>query len=304
MKARACHTATVEQEWWIVGPTGQLGRELQVQHMPPGVLLRPVPRFELDLAQPDTIRAAIFSGRPSLVVNAAAWTDVDGAEASEVEARRVNADGVAALAEACRDAGARLIHVSTDYVFGGESRERRPWREDDPRDPQGAYARTKAAGEVAVQETLPGTGAIVRTAWLYSGHGKNFVRTMLAKARAGESIRVVNDQWGQPTWARDVATQIMALGERLLEGRAPAGSYHATSAGETTWWEFAREIYSLAGADPGLVAPMGSEELDRPAPRPAWSVLGHEAWGKAGLSPLRPWRQSLRTALPTIDPAQ
>lgn len=264
--------------------------------------MRPVPRRELDLAQPDTMRAAISSGRPRLVINAAAWTDVDGAETREAEAWQVNADGVVALAEACRDVDAHLIHVSTDYVFGGERDDRLPWSEDDPRDPRGAYARSKAAGEEAVANIIPDRGTVVRTAWLYSGQGRNFVRTMLAKAREGAPVRVVRDQWGQPTWARDVAAHIVALGVRLLDGRAPAGTYHATNSGETTWWEFARWVYSLAGADPGLVAPMGSEDLDRPAPRPSWSVLGHEAWAAAGLSPLRPWREALVEALPTIDP--
>lgn len=286
----------------MIGSTGQLGRELLGYPAPEGVVLRAIPRSELDLARPDTVGGVVSGRPPALIINAAAWTDVDGADAREAEARQVNSDGVAALAEACRDAGAHLIHVSTDYVFGGERYDRRPWREDDPRDPQGAYARTKAAGEEAVAEVIPDLGAIVRTAWLYSGHGRNFVRTMLAKAREGAPVRVVRDQWGQPTWARDVAAHVVALGVRLLDGRAPAGTYHATNSGETTWWEFARWVYSLAGADPGLVAPMGSEELDRPAPRPAWSVLGHEAWGQAGLAPMRPWREALVAALPTIDP--
>lgn len=250
------------------------------------------------MERPDALRATVAGCRPALVINAAAWTDVDGAESQEGRARAANAEGVAVLAQACRDVGARLVHVSTDYVFGGDRPDRRPWAESDPLHPQGAYARTKAEGEQAVREILSENGTIVRTAWLYSGHGRNFVRTMLDKAVAGEPVSVVRDQWGQPTWARDVATRILALGERLLDGRAPAGTYHATNAGQTTWWEFARWIYSLAGADPGLVAPMESAALDRPAPRPAWSVLGHEAWADAGLPPLRPWREALVSAMP------
>lgn len=272
------------------------------QSPPPGFGMHAAPRREWDLAHPESAVADIQAMRPALVINAAAWTDVDGAESREAEARRVNAEGVAALAEACRAADIPLIHISTDYVFGGERIDRRPWREDDPLRPQGAYARTKAAGEQAVRETLPATGTVVRTAWLYSGHGKNFVRTMLAKARAAEPVNVVSDQWGQPTWARDVAARVVDLGVRLLDGRAPAGTYHATNSGETTWCAFAREIYALAGADPGLVSPIGSHGLDRPAPRPAWSVLGHEGWKEAGLPPLRPWQEALADAVPTIDP--
>jgi dTDP-4-dehydrorhamnose reductase len=290
-----------QREWWVIGPTGQLGRELLEQAAPEGIALRAIPRADLDLARPDTVRDFFSWGRVALVINAAAWTDVDGAESQESRARAVNADGVAALAEACRHAGSHLIHVSTDYVFGGERPNRLPWAETDPLRPQGVYARTKAEGELAVREILPERGTIVRTAWLYSGHGRNFVRTMLDKARAGEPASVVRDQWGQPTWARDVATRILTLGERLADGRAPAGIYHATNSGQTTWWEFARWIYSLADADPGLVAPMASSDLNRPAPRPAWSVLGHGAWERAELPPLRPWREALVSAMPELD---
>jgi dTDP-4-dehydrorhamnose reductase len=275
-----------------------LGRELLQIPTPPGVTLRSVPRVEADLELPDALRSTVAGYRPALVINAAAWTDVDGAESQEGRARVVNAEGVAALAEACWDVGAHLVHVSTDYVFGGERLDRVPWAESDPLHPQGAYARTKAEGEQAVRAILPERGTIVRTAWLYSGHGRNFVRTMLDKAVAGEPVSVVRDQWGQPTWARDVATRILALGERLRDGRARAGIYHATNSGQTTWWEFARWIYSLAEANPGLVAPMDSSDLDRPAPRPAWSVLGHAAWADAGLPPLRPWREALVSAMP------
>ena len=287
-------------EWVVLGATGQLGRELMDCAAPEGVHLRAVSRSDLDLARPETIAPVITALKPAVVINAAAWTDVDGAETHEAQARAINTDGVAALAHACGATGARLIHVSTDYVFGGDAPQRRPSLETDPLDPQGVYAQTKAAGEEAVRGTLPDTGAVVRTAWLYSGYGHNFARTMLAKALAGEPARVVRDQWGQPTWARDVARHILVLGERMLDDRAPAANYHATNAGEATWWEFARWIYSLSGADPGLVAPMDSVDLERPAPRPAWSVLGHVAWAQAGLSPMRSWREALVAAVPVI----
>lgn len=176
------------QEWLVLGPSGQLGRELLSSPPLKGATLRSVPRAEADLARPDSLRATVARLRPPLVINAAAWTDVDGAESNEAQARAVNAEGVAALAAACREVGALLIHVSTDYVFRGERLDRRAWAESDPVQPQGAYARTKIEGEQAVRTTLPERGTVVRTAWLYSGHGRNFVRTMIDKAIAGEPV--------------------------------------------------------------------------------------------------------------------
>ena len=287
-------------QWLVLGATGQLGCELLRVQPPHDVAVVPVTREQVDLARPQTIESLLSHVRPALVINAAAWTDVDGAEINEAGARAVNAEGVRALAVACHQVGSRLIHVSTDYVFGAEPVVRRPWAEEALVCPRGAYARSKADGERNVLETLPDSGAVVRTAWLYGAQGRNFVATMVARAIAGEWSTVVSDQWGQPTWARDVAHRIMELGVRLLSGDAPAGIYHATNSGQTTWFEFARAIYVLAGADPALVEPQDSCALDRAAPRPQWSVLGHEGWSQAGLSPMRPWEDALREAMPAF----
>lgn len=288
--------------WVVLGVTGQLGHEIIRQPPPHSVDVIGVSRQDLDFTRPDSIHDTIAKLNPDLVINAAAWTDVDGAQANEVVARQVNAEGVAHLASACRDHDARLIHVSTDYVFGTDAHTHRPWAEDDPRNPQGVYARTKAEGEVAVGAILPDTGVVVRTAWLYSAQGRNFARTMLAKARAGEPVRVVDDQWGQPTWARDVAAQILDLAGRFSAGTAPAGAYHAVNSGMATWWEFARAIYTLTGADPQLVSAMSSEDLTRPAPRPSWSVLACDRWALANMAPLRPWHDALTEAMPSLTP--
>jgi len=237
---------------------------------------------------------------PALVLHAAAWTDVDGAEADEAAATRVNGTGAETLALACAKTGARLIHVSTDYVFAGDATE--PYPEDGPINPINAYGRSKLAGERAVLETLPETGYVVRTAWLYGRHGKNFVTTMLRLAQERETLDVVDDQLGQPTWSLDLARRIVELAE-LGEAGAPAGVYHGTNSGQTTWYGLAREIFAEAGLDAGRVRPTTSDRFVRPAKRPAYSVLGHDRWAAAGLPPLRHWKEALREALPGLREA-
>jgi dTDP-4-dehydrorhamnose reductase len=254
-------------------------------------------RHELDITDGAAVRAAIGRLRPATVVNCAAWTAVDEAEQHEGRALAVNGRGPGYIAAACAATGARLVHVSTDYVFGGDAR--RPYREDDPPGPRTAYGRTKLAGESAVRRLLPGSGYVVRTAWLYGAHGPNFVRTMIGLARQGRAVTVVADQHGQPTWAADAAAKII----ELACSAAPAGVYHATSSGETTWCGLAQEVFLLAGADPGLVKPAASHAYPRPAPRPAYSVLGHAAWAAAGVKPICDWRDALRRAFPILSAA-
>ena len=181
-------------------------------------------------------------------------------------------DGAANLAVSCAELGARLVQVSTDYVFAGDAG--RPYAENDVPAPRTAYGRTKLAGERAVLDRLPGSGYVVRTAWLYGAHGPNFVRTMINLESQRPTVDVVDDQYGQPTWTVDVGRQIIAL----VHSTAAPGIYHATSSGQTTWFGLAREIFSLLGADPARVRPIPSSALSRPAPRPAYSVLGHGAW--------------------------
>jgi len=232
--------------------------------------------------------------RPEVVVNCAAWTAVDDAESHENRALAVNRNGPANLAVACAASGARLFQLSTDYVFGGTARE--PYREDAVPDPRTTYGRTMLAGEQAVLGRLPRTGYVVRTAWLYGGQGPNFVRTMIRLERERHGVDVVDDQHGQPTWTVDVATQIVAL----MRSDPEPGVYHATSSGQTTWCGLAREVFRLLGADPERVRAVASGALDRPAPRPAYSVLGHARWASAGIAPIPDWRLSLRSAFPAL----
>jgi dTDP-4-dehydrorhamnose reductase len=183
-------------------------------------------------------------------------------------------------------------------VFAGDSA--RPYAERDATGPRTAYGRTKLAGEQAVLRELPAGGYVLRTAWLYGAHGPNFVHTMIRCERERPTLDVVDDQHGQPTWTADVARAVIAL----VRSAAPAGVYHATSSGSVTWYGFAREIFGLLGADPARVRPVTTAEFPRPAPRPAYSVLGHDAWAAAGLGALPGWRESLRRALPELLAAQ
>jgi dTDP-4-dehydrorhamnose reductase len=279
-------TAEAGAQWLLVGGHGMLGRDVRTALHDRRVAV-PSPD-ELDIRDTGACDAWV-RGR-DVVVNCAAWTAVDAAESDEAAAFDVNARGAANLARACARAGAWLVHVSTDYVFAGDGT--RPYREDDPPAPRSAYGRTKAAGEWAVQALLPGRHHLVRTAWLYGGHGPSFVHTMMRLARQDERpVEVVDDQHGQPTWSRDVADRIVAL----VTSTAPAGTYHATSRGEATWYELAREVFSHVGADPERVRPVGTDAVPRPAPRPRWSVLGHGAWAAAGLDPIGDWAGRLDT---------
>jgi dTDP-4-dehydrorhamnose reductase len=255
-------------------------------------------RCDLDIADPAAVRAAFRQGRPDVAVNCAAWTAVDDAEAHEGEALAINGRGAANLAAACGASGARLVQMSTDYVFDGTAP--RPYAEDAEPAPRSAYGRTKLAGEHAVLKELQDAAYVVRTAWLYGACGPNFVRTMIRLSRQRPAVDVVDDQHGQPTWTVDVAGQIIAL---IRSGAAP-GIYHATSSGETTWFGLAREVFRLLGASPARVRAISSSALDRPAQRPANSVLGHDRWGLAGVPPIGDWRTALGRALPLLVAAE
>jgi dTDP-4-dehydrorhamnose reductase len=280
--------------WLIAGASGMLGRDLLARLRCDGAQVTALARRDLDVADAAAIRDAFRRSRPDVVVNCAAWTAVDAAEAHESEALAVNGHGPANLAAACLADGARLVQVSTDYVFDGMAR--RPYAEDAVPAPRTAYGRTKLAGEQAVLRQLGDAAYVVRTAWLYGAHGPNFVRTMIDLSRERPEVDVVDDQRGQPTWTADVAGQIVTL----IESSAAPGVYHATSSGETTWCGLAREVFRLAGADPGRVRPVASGTLDRPAPRPAYSVLGHSGWYRAGLRPIGDWQRSLSQAVQAV----
>jgi dTDP-4-dehydrorhamnose reductase len=281
--------------WLIIGGSGQLGiaasRELDKQ----GITFGAWSSKDLDVTQSRTVRKAIEKFSPTVIINCAAWTDVDGAESHEVEALRVNSDGPENLAVAAKQCNSKMIQVSTDYVFSGESQK--PWQIEDEINPQSAYGRTKAQGESRVLATYPESSFVVRTAWLYSSWGKNFARTMTKLALKGDGeVRVVNDQVGQPTSASDLAKQLIELGLST----SPAGIYHGTNSGQATWFKFAQEIFRLAGADVGRVVPVSSSEYPRPAKRPSYSVLSHDAWVSTSVKPMRDWRIALAEAMPAI----
>ena len=249
------------------------------------------PRHQADLVDPQACRLLVEN--QDVVVNTAAWTKVDDAEAHEAQAFEANALGVANLAAAATKTGTRLVHISTDYVFDG--RATTPYREDAALQPVSAYGRTKAAGEWAARALSPGC-VIVRTAWLYGPGGPNFVRTMARLAVDKDTVRVVDDQTGQPTTTRDVARLVA---DAVEAGLGP-GVLHATCEGQTSWYGLARAVFEDLGHDPDRVRPTTTAAFPRPAPRPSYSVLGHEATLAAGLSLLPDWRQSLTETIAKV----
>ncbi len=274
--------------WLITGAGGMLGRDLQTVLAGQDVVA--ATRAELDILDAAAVRDAVDG--VDVVINAAAWTDVDGAETSEEAATAINGHGARILADA---AGKRLIHLSTDYVFDGTATT--PIPEDAARAPINAYGRGKAAGEEAV---LAAGGFVVRTAWLYGEHGPNFVRTMLRLAAERDTLDVVDDQVGPPTWSLALARQLVAL----AGSSAAPGVYHGTAAGSTTWCGLARAVFAEAGLDPSRVRPTTSDRFVRPARRPSYSVLGHARWAGTGVAPLPDWRAMLTSAMPIFSAAR
>jgi dTDP-4-dehydrorhamnose reductase len=271
----------------ITGANGMLGTDLQA--VLAGREVTALGRADLDVTDLEAVRAAVAGH--GAVINAAAYTKVDDAETNEDAAFAVNATGPRNLAIAAREAGATLVTISTDYVFPGDATE--PYAEATPRDPINAYGRSKAAGEESALAEHPNGAIVVRTAWLYGAHGPNFAATMARLSAAHPTVSVVSDQEGQPTWTLDLARRIV----ELLDANAPAGVYHGTNAGRTTWHGFTRAIFKELGLDPERVLETDSSTFVRPAPRPAFSVLGHEGWSSVGLPPMRDWREALHDAV-------
>jgi dTDP-4-dehydrorhamnose reductase len=286
------------KRWLVTGAGGMLGRDLVSVLEGRGAEVAALRRTDLDITDRAAVHAALWDWRPDVVVNCAAWTAVDDAEAHEADALLVNGQAVTELAAVCADQGTVLVQPSTDYVFSGQASQ--PYPEDSPPAPRSAYGRTKLAGEHAVLDQPGLAGYVVRTAWLYGAFGKSFVGTMIGRARRQLDVQVVDDQRGQPTWTVDVAAQIAAL---VTAGAGP-GIYHATSSADTTWFELAREVYRRLGADPARVRPVRSADYGAAAPRPAYSVLGHAAWAEAGLPPIGDWRDALQRALPHLAAAR
>jgi dTDP-4-dehydrorhamnose reductase len=287
--------------WIVVGAAGMLGQDVVAVARDAGHTVRTVTRRDLDFTDARACDATLASGSGAaganaaadVVVNCAAYTAVDDAEAHEPEAFAANAVGAANIARAAARIGARLVQPSTDYVFAGDATA--PYAEDAPIAPRSAYGRTKAAGEWAVLATDP-RHLVVRTAWLYGAGGGNFPRTIVQVARERGGVDVVDDQRGQPTWTCDVADLVV----RLTAADVPGGIYHATSSGEATWFELARAAVGSAGMDPAIVRPTTSADFRRPAPRPAYSVLGHDALRRVGVTPIGNWRERWDVASSTV----
>ena len=277
----------------MLGAGGQVGRELCRLAWPAGYGITAFDRDGIDIADREQVFAAVARERPDIVINAAAYTAVDRAESEPDIAWASNCSGPANLAAACDDALIPLIHLSTDYVFDGTKSG--PYGEDDPVKPLGVYGKSKEAGDQAVRGALA-HHVILRTAWVYSAHGQNFVKTMLRLGAERPVLRVVADQTGSPTSAADIAAAIAGVVRRLAAGGAQWGTYHFAGAGAVTWHGFAEAIFELAApwrGPPPLVEAIATAEYPTPARRPANSVLDCRRIGEAfGIVP-RPWREAL-----------
>ncbi|GLR67935.1 NAD(P)-dependent oxidoreductase [Acidocella aquatica] len=292
----------------ITGSTGQLGQELVKLCQERGIAFRAVARPAFDFEQPESVAACFATAKPDLVINAAAYTAVDKAETDQDAARAGNHTGPLQLAQLCEAANIPFIHVSTDYVFDGAKGA--PYVESDPTNPTGVYGTTKRDGEAAILNNTTAKAIILRTAWVYAAHGKNFARTMLGAARRFPTLRVVADQRGTPTAAPDLAQAILAIAARLQQtGWRPQyhGIFHATGSGETTWHGFATAIFAEAAASqkPPEVQPITTADWPTPARRPADSRLDCAKLTQVFGITLPPWRTSLGPIvqqLLTLDP--
>ena len=277
--------------WLITGARGQLGTDvLKVLAERPDAEVRGFGSAELDITDRAAIAAVFADFRPDVVINAGAYTAVDQAEQDEERAFAVNATGPALLAAEAARTGVRLLHLSTDYVFDGTATE--PYPVDAATNPKSAYGRTKLAGELAVRELAPELGYVIRTAWVYGAGGKNFVKTMARLQASRDTLTVVGDQIGSPTWTYDLAGRLVDL----ATSDAPAGIYHLTGGGSTSWHGFAQAVFVELGHDPDRVQAITTEQYPTPAARPAFSVLSDAEWLAAGLPPMMAWRDALATA--------
>jgi dTDP-4-dehydrorhamnose reductase len=252
----------------VTGGAGMLGQAVATAATRLGHDVLALSRVELDVTDADHVRRVIAAAEPRAVINCAAWTDVDGAETAEAAATAVNGAGAGNVARAAAETSARVVHVSTDYVFDGTKSA--PWVESDPVGPIGAYGRSKLAGEEQVA-AAGGEHAIVRSAWLFGAGGRNFVDTMLALGDDQDEVSVVADQVGSPTWTGHLAEALIELAER----RGDTGIFHAAGGGACSWYELAVEVFARSGVR-CRVLPTTAERYARPAPRPAYSVLGTE----------------------------
>lgn len=279
-------------KWLITGANGQLGRCLQETLDAKGIEFIALSRTDLDITNSALLKESFSSIKPDVVINAAAYTNVEQAEIDSVSAFKLNQLGAANVAIASKSVGAKLVHFSTDYVFAGNGNS--PWLTNDLTAPLSVYGKSKLAGEVMVLNEYPEKSLIIRTAWLYSPYGKNFYKTMLTKAlNSEERVRVVNDQQGQPTNAFDLAE----LTVNAVSKNVASGVFHGTNAGSCSWFEFAHYIFEIAGEDTARVSPVLSSEFATKVQRPKYSALDNQKWSEFGLAPLGPWKDSVQKAL-------
>lgn len=278
----------------VTGAAGMLGREVLAAARRRALEVVGWDQVDFDVTDRSAVLRAIATARPRAVIHAAAWTDVDGCEADPDRALLVNGTGTAHVAEACREVGARLVVLSTDYVFSGDSSE--PYVESDPPAPLSAYGRSKVAAEEAAL-ALGATGVVARTAWLYADHGTNFFLTMLRLADGSAEIRVVDDQCGSPTFAGDVAPRLLDLA-----GSEASGVFHLTNAGQVTWHGFAERIFAAIGR-PRPVRAVTTAEFPRPAPRPRRSMLADTRLAGIGVEPMPPWPDALARCVERLNEA-
>ena len=272
----------------VLGAGGMLGKDLvPILSVKGQVWARDIDDF--DITDPKRVQREVEALQPQVLVNAAAYTDVDGCESRKELAFAVNAEGARNVARACAAIGGRMIHLSTDYVFDGSSRI--PYGEENLPNPRNVYGSSKLQGERYIQEILE-NHLIVRTEWLYGRHGKNFVDTILKYAGQQKELRVVDDQRGSPTFTRDLSFAL----ERLI-GIEARGILHVTNSGSCTWFEFARQILREKGYDHVQVIPISSEELSRPARRPASSVMDCQRYEKLTGRKMRPWKEAIKEYL-------
>jgi len=287
----------------IVGHKGQLGADLMQRASQYGVDTKGADLPECDITQADSIRQmmADAGSQTGAVINAAAYTAVDRAESEEQMAYAVNRDGAGLLARACKQNNIPLIHISTDYVFGGLKTA--PYIPTDPVNPMGVYGQSKAAGETTVQEQCE-HHVIVRTSWLYGLHGENFVKTMLRLGKEREELQVVDDQIGSPTYAGDLATALIEVAVQITKGKSPWGTYHFCNAGALTWYAFARKIFSLARSYENFavrdIVSILTAHYPTPAPRPHFSVLDCTSFEKTFNVVRRPWDTALKEMLAAL----
>ena len=281
--------------WLITGASGQLGLAMQSELTRRNIQYFALNSKELDITNLELVTKAVSEYEPAVVINCAAWTDVDGAETHEDLAFAVNATGTKNLALASKYISAKFVHISTDYVFSGENTS--PWQEDSVRNPSSVYGLSKRDGELFIEDIYPEGSYIIRTAWLYSSNGRNFAKTMAKLALSdAQEVKVVNDQFGQPTSAGDLAKQVVDL----VIAEKGFGNYHGTNSGSATWFDFAQEIFTLAGEETSRLIPVSTTEFPRPAKRPKYSVLGHEKWRNSGLDEMREWKAALLDEIPGI----